>query len=680
MTKSAWFRPVIFSVNCYIATILTMFVAFSLDLKSPGWAMTTVYLTSQPISGAMRAKAVYRVIGTLVGGAMMIAIVPNLVDAPELTTAAIILWVTLCLFVALHDRTPRSYMFVLSGYTAALIGFPSVLAPDTVFDTAVGRVEEITTGVVCAALVHSLIFPKSALSAFNAKMQSAFANARVWVADGLTKAPTPQIEMQRRSIAGEITELSILATNLPFDTSPVRPDIGIIRAFDRRIVTLLPLSTAIEDRLMVLRGLGPLPDNLGRVVAAVHDWVLDKSASDPARAQSLRQAALAATPAINEQSHWADLVAANVTARLAELIDSWQASLDLAAYLADPTRPPSAEIRALGAKLGEKPLHTDWGIALLSALAATVAMGICAFFWIVTAWPEGANAVAIAAVSCTLFASLDDPAAVLKPFATIIGLCIPLVIVYQFFILPAITGFELLSLSLAFVLIPAGILMTIPRYAVAGLALALAFTVEMSLQTNYTADFAQIVNSNSAFLVGALAGLITTQLMRAIGVQTAVRRLMHATYRDLAGLADGSAPMTRDEWGSRMLDRVGLLMFRRPRFEPRPTHEFADALADLRLGVNIIETRSMARQVSPERRERMAGMFKRLAAYFRKLARGRTAPLGRDLLTEIDAAIGEILACGSATHACVAAIVGLRRTLYPDAEPYEAVKTPVTAQ
>jgi uncharacterized membrane protein YccC len=79
--------------------------------------------------------------------------------------------VTLCLFVALHDRTPRSYMFVLSGYTAALIGFPSVLAPGTVFDTAVGRVEEITIGVICAALVHSLILPKSALSAFNAKMQ-----------------------------------------------------------------------------------------------------------------------------------------------------------------------------------------------------------------------------------------------------------------------------------------------------------------------------------------------------------------------------------------------------------------------------------------------------------------------------------------------------------------------------
>ena len=115
MIRDIGVRPIIFSVNCYIATILTMFVAFSLDLKSPGWAMTTVYLTSQPLSGAMRAKAVYRAIGTFVGGAAMVAIVPNLVDAPELTTLAIMLWVALCVFVSLLDRTPRSYMFVLSG-------------------------------------------------------------------------------------------------------------------------------------------------------------------------------------------------------------------------------------------------------------------------------------------------------------------------------------------------------------------------------------------------------------------------------------------------------------------------------------------------------------------------------------------------------------------------------------
>src|ERR1700744_3081477 len=178
MISSIGIRPIIFSVNCYIATILTMFVAFSLDLKSPGWAMTTVYLTSQPLSGALRAKAFYRIVGTFVGAAAMIAIVPNLVNAPELTTLAIILWVALCVFVSLLDRTPRSYMFVLSGYTAALIGFPSVLAPRTVFDTAVSRVEEITLGLVCAAIVHSLLFPNSVFSSFAQKLRSTIADTR----------------------------------------------------------------------------------------------------------------------------------------------------------------------------------------------------------------------------------------------------------------------------------------------------------------------------------------------------------------------------------------------------------------------------------------------------------------------------------------------------------------------
>src|SRR6201996_7830485 len=229
MIKSIGIRPVIFSVNCYIATMLTMFIAFSLNLSSPGWAMTTVYLTSQPLSGAMRAKAVYRVIGTFVGAAMMVAIVPNLVDAPELTTLAIMLWVALCVFVSLLDRTPRSYMFVLSGYTAALIGFPSVLAPDTVFDTAVSRVEEITLGVVCAAIVHSLIFPKSAFSAFEQKLRSSITDTRRWLSDGLTREASPEAELKRRGIATDISELYVLGTSLRFDTSPYRPEMGIIR-------------------------------------------------------------------------------------------------------------------------------------------------------------------------------------------------------------------------------------------------------------------------------------------------------------------------------------------------------------------------------------------------------------------------------------------------------------------
>src|SRR3984893_10129745 len=366
MINDVGLRPIIFSVNCWLATILALFIAFSLDLKSPAWAMTTVYPTSQRLSGVLRAKAVYRAIGTCIGGVAMVAIVPNLVNAPELTTLAIILWVALCVFISLFDRTPRSYMFVLSGYTAALIGFPSVLAPGTVFDTAVSRVEEITLGVVCAAIVHSLIFPKSVFSAFEQKLRGSIADTRRWLADGLTKQASPEAEMERRRIAADISDFYVLGTSLRFDTSPHRPDIGIIRAFDRKIVALLPLVSSIEERLTLLRRIGPLDAKLARAVEGVYDWVNAKSLSDELRAAELKEACVAAAPTVGPQSSWADLVTVNICVRLIELIDSWQANLGFAAYLADPARPPSADIRGAAAEIGPKPMHTDPGIALLT--------------------------------------------------------------------------------------------------------------------------------------------------------------------------------------------------------------------------------------------------------------------------------------------------------------------------
>ncbi|MBL7405882.1 FUSC family protein, partial [Escherichia coli] len=71
---------------------------------------------------------------------------------PILLSLAVALWVALCLYVSLLDRTPASYLPMLAGYTAALIGFPAVDDPGAIFDTAVARAEEISLGIVCASL------------------------------------------------------------------------------------------------------------------------------------------------------------------------------------------------------------------------------------------------------------------------------------------------------------------------------------------------------------------------------------------------------------------------------------------------------------------------------------------------------------------------------------------------
>ena len=93
------------------------------------------------------------------------------------------------------------------------------------------------------------------------------------------------------------------------------------------------------------------------------------------------------------------------------------------------------------------------------------------------------------------------------------------------------------------------------------------------------------------------------------------------------------------------------------------------------LGMDMIETQSIASAMSKPAQDALAAMFASLAVHFRALGRGRVAPLGDDLLQKIDIAISEATACTAPTHACVAAIVGLRQTLSPDAPPYRPRQT-----
>src|ERR1700758_5288057 len=119
-------HTLIFALNSFAAAMLALYIAFALDLPRPYWAMMTVYITSSPFAGAVRSKAVYRLAGTLIGAAAMLGLGATLVDAPIVLSLALSLWVSGCLVVSLLDRTPRSYMILLAGYTAALIGFPAV--------------------------------------------------------------------------------------------------------------------------------------------------------------------------------------------------------------------------------------------------------------------------------------------------------------------------------------------------------------------------------------------------------------------------------------------------------------------------------------------------------------------------------------------------------------------------
>jgi uncharacterized membrane protein YccC len=208
----------VFAFKTYMAAVLALVVALWIDLPRPYWAMATVYVTSQPLAGATSSKAVYRVWGALLGAAVTVAIVPNFVNAPELLCLVIALWVGLCLYLSLLDCPPRNYAFMLAGYSVALIGFPAVTDPATIFDTAVARVEEITLGIICATLVSTIVLPRSVAPAVAARVDGWLTDARQLVQGVLTGRSTEPAQRARRlRLATDAVEIDALASHLAYD-------------------------------------------------------------------------------------------------------------------------------------------------------------------------------------------------------------------------------------------------------------------------------------------------------------------------------------------------------------------------------------------------------------------------------------------------------------------------------
>src|SRR5271163_3730235 len=114
----------LFSLKCYIGAMLAFYVALSLDLERPYWSIISAYIVSQPLAGAVRSKAFYRICGSFLGAVGTIALIPNFVNAPLLLSLVLSLWVSGLLYLSVLDRTPRSYAFFLAGYTVGIIGFP----------------------------------------------------------------------------------------------------------------------------------------------------------------------------------------------------------------------------------------------------------------------------------------------------------------------------------------------------------------------------------------------------------------------------------------------------------------------------------------------------------------------------------------------------------------------------
>ena len=675
MSLPGW-RDWAFSIKTLGAAMLALFLALWIDLPKPYWAVGTVYITSQVLAGATRSKAVYRVCGTVIGAVVTVILVPNLVNAPELLTVAIALWVAVCLYFSLLDRTPRSYLMMLGGYTAALIGFPAVAEPGAVFDTAVARAEEITLGIVCASLMSSLVLPQSVVPMITGRLDLWLRDARGWVVDVLGGARTEKdTQAKRLRLASDAVAFDALATPLRYDMSGAERSVEAMATLRQHMLMFLPIVSAISDRIETLERARALPHRLRILLDEMAGW-LASATTDPAEAARLRAAADAIEPSFRERPSWDDLVLASLLARLRDFIDLRQDARLLQRHIADGT--PVTEDLAFRYTAEARTIrHHDHGMALLSAVGVFLSVLLTSGIWIATGWPDGAGAPMMAAVGCCFFAAQDDPAPFIVSFANSAIIGALGAGAYLFAILPLATTFEMLALALAPGLLVCGVFMAQPKTAPLAMGAAINGSTMIALQSNFSADFAAFTNSAVAVIVGMWSAAVVTRLVRSVGAGWSARRLQAVNHRSLAWAAERRGAQNGLELAALMLDRVGLIA---PRLAALPIDDAewtSDLLAEVRVGINLFELRCDRRQLSNPAREAVERLLAALSRHFRSTA---YKPAG-DLLDTVDEALDAVSADArqAAGRAALMGLVGIRRGLFPEALPYRPA-IPATTQ
>ncbi|MCF8795984.1 FUSC family protein [Xanthomonas campestris] len=349
--RQAW----LFSAKTFAAAIAALYVGLAGNLSRPYWAMATVYIVSQPLLGPTRAKGVYRVLGTLLAGAATLVMLPNLVETPLLLSAAMALWLSACLFLALLNRGPRGYAFLLAGYTTAFIGFPAVTAPEGIFDTVVARSEEIILGTVMAVLFAALVFPASVRPMLTARIGNWMQDAAQWCRQVLQRGPA---QAPRNRLAADLVQFEALIAFVRHDDprhAGAAPALEHLRA---RMLLLLPVLSSIADRLDALHAASrALPGELIALLEDIGAWVeragpdaAQTAAEQPemisagdadadAAVASLRARIAALRPAVDDDLQ--HLLLASLLLRLEELLDLWQDCRALESALLQGTALPA---------------------------------------------------------------------------------------------------------------------------------------------------------------------------------------------------------------------------------------------------------------------------------------------------------------------------------------------------
>ena len=557
-SKSDW----IFATKTFVAGILALYIAFSLNLAYPIWAIGTVFVIANPYSGMTSSKSIYRLLGTLLGAIVSIAVTPFLINTPMLFTLFLASWVGFCLYISMLDRTPRSYVSMLAGYTTVIICYNVVYYADTVsiFDMALGRFLEITVGVVCSAIVTTTIFPMHIGPAVQSRVAKTIQDI---------KALFDQILLDQKQLdnynqlLGNITrdasDIHVLAVHLSYEKSKLQGMTKPLQEMLHQLTLLVANLVAMSERMKQLDQIEiTYRENLKAVHAHIAEFLHDHheiKAQElnflPSQFESDFAAIVASAPP--EQQLILNGLKMDIrhfiqNVRAVKLI--WQRIQQGDDALPESMTPLTTTYPSL---------HRDHGVAVRGGISAFLIILIATAFWILGGWKAGFMLAEMAAISACILTAMDNPVPALKLFIRANLYSAVVVFIYAYGVFPHVTAFW----ELALVLAPFSIfcLMLFPHPPLAGLGLPLLMSsiMGLNLQNRYVLDQIAFFDASIGAVIGLIISVYIIHMVRAMSPDMAVQRILALHYKAVRTALYLPYGADFKKHLRSMLDRIGVL-------------------------------------------------------------------------------------------------------------------------
>lgn len=561
------FRPsrldIIFACKTFVAGMLALFISFELDLINPMWSIGTVLIIASPYSGMVSSKCIYRLVGTAAGAIIALLLTPHFINTPWLFTIILALWVGFALYISLLDRTPRSYVFMLAGYSTAMIVYNAITYVDSynIFDIALARVLEISVGVISTAVVSATFFPVHVGAMIKQRVIKTLQDLENIFEKLISAHDTNQNYTQ---ILGVITrdasDIHALAVHLAYEKGELQGMTKPLQEMLHQVSLVVANLVAMSQRIKQLEQM-PLTTLAPRLSQLRQQTLQFLNQEKQLTADNLSDLPPQFEQDFSELIAMASSEQKTVLAALKMDVRHFIANMLAVKLLWQQIQKGHKEIPSEITTITTKypSLHRDHGIAVRGGISAVLITFIVTGAWILSGWKAGFMMAQMGAITACILTALDNPVPVLRIFIWGSIVSAGLVFIYAFGIFPHITHFWQLALVLFPIFLVAVSMMANQMLMPIGMVLGINTMMGLNLHNKYSMDAVSYLDSSFAMILGVLVSLIVIDLVRAVSPDTSATRILSLHYQAMRQALTLSYGIDFKIHLRSMLDRVGVL-------------------------------------------------------------------------------------------------------------------------